>query len=160
MTTTKVETIRRPRNVIERLLDGVERVTVIRERESDPTIRKHVSRALDEAKTAAADNDGDRIMRAIRLLESIAAKHVQADDAGIFQWQMFMEPKTLQAAGHVGLALLAEGFRIKGQNVPVNSETGNYLVDQYVRGDDADNAGEVVHVKLPAREERRLVMLA
>jgi hypothetical protein len=153
--TAKIETIRRPRNVIERLLDAVERIAVIRDHEADPTVRKHIARALDETKTAAGDNDPDRIMRGIKLLEAVAKKHDQpVAEATEFRWPVFIEPKTMIASGHIGLALLAEGFLIMRQNVSVNCETGNYLVDQYERD------GEAVHVKLPPPEERRLVMLA
>lgn len=153
---TKIETIRRPRNVIERLLDAVERVSAIRERMEDATERRHITRALDEAKTAASDNDADRIVRAVKLLECIMLKghDMQLDPPMSFRWPMFIEPKTMGASGHIGLALVAEGYRIKGQNVSVSSESGNYLVDQYER------EGDIVHVKVPPPTERRLVQLA
>lgn len=154
---TKIETIGRPRNVIERLLDAIERVASIREHVEDATERRHISRALDEAKTAGGDNDADRVMRAVKLLEAVVAKNgtAEAQESMSFRWPMFIEPKTMAAAGHIGLALVADGYRIKGQNVSVSSENGNYLVDQYVRGED-----EIVHVKVPPAQERRLVQLA
>lgn len=151
----KIETIRRPRNVIERLLDAIERVSAIREYSEDVAERRHISRALDEAKTAAGDNDADRVMLSIRLLEAIVKKNGEKQpDLAAFQWPMFIEPRTLQASGHIGLALVADGYQIKRQNVSVSSEVGNYLVDRYER------EGDIVHVKLPPPEERRLVQLA
>lgn len=159
MSAAKVETIRRPRNVIERLLDAVERVSAIREH-AEPVDRRHISRALDEAKTAAADNDGDRIMRAVRLLECIKGDVIKTDP-GVFQWPSFIEPKTTTGSGYIGLALLQDGFRTKGQNVPVNSEHGvAYLIDIYVRGDSETEPGETVWVKVPPRAERMMVSLA
>lgn len=152
----KIETIRRPRNVIERLLDGIETVTEIRLRTEDTTERRHISRALDEAKTAAGDNDGDRVMRVIKLLEAIAKRYSNpvSDEHFEFVWPVYLEPKTLAAAGHIGLALVEDGFQVKRQDVSVNAESGSYLVDQYVRGED-----ESVTVKLPPAPERRLVTL-
>lgn len=152
---TKIETIRRPRNVIERLLDAIERVAVIREH-AEPTERRHITRAIDEAKTTAGENDADRMVRAIRLLEAVVTKHgaTSVEESAEFAWPTFLEPKTMAASGHIGLALCSDGFRIKGQNVSVNSETGNYLVDQYER------EGDIVHVKVPPAQERRLVQLA
>lgn len=153
---TKIETIRRPRNVIERLLDAIERVSAIRERMEDATERRHITRALDEAKTAAGDNDADRIMRSVKLLECIVAKghDSQVDPPMSFRWPMFIEPLTLRGSGFIGLTLIEDGYRVKAQNVSVSSESGNYLVDQYER------EGDIVHVKLPPAQERRLVSLA